>query len=83
MNTVARTVTNKKDRIMARLELLPEDAVDSLDNYLSFLEFQLGIDEDDMESSSAISPWLRERLLEGMRTPLSECVPLEDVWDDV
>jgi hypothetical protein len=66
----------------SQLDLLPESAIEKIIEYIGFQRFTLGLYEDDTDYLTSI-PEMADKIKEGMNTPLSECVPLSEVWDDV
>ena len=66
----------------SQLDTLPENTLEKVIEFISFQRFSLGLFEDDTKYLSSI-PRMMEIIKEGMDTPLSECVPLSEVWPDV
>ncbi len=71
-----------REYIISELDTLPESALDKVQEFILFQKFSLGIFEDDTEYLNAI-PGMKESILKGKATPLSDCVPLSEVWPDV
>jgi hypothetical protein len=65
-----------------QLDLLPESAIEKIIEFIIFQRFTLGLDEDDTGYLTSI-PSMADKIKAGMNTPLSECVPLTEVWGDV
>jgi len=65
-----------------KIDLLPDDVVDDIIEFIDFKEYQRMDDMDETEYLLSI-PGMKEKLDEGMATPLSECIPLSEVWTDV
>jgi hypothetical protein len=65
-----------------QLDLLPESAIEKIIEFISFQRFTLGLYGDDTDYLMSV-PGMTEKIKEGMNTPLSECVPLAEVWGDV
>jgi hypothetical protein len=68
--------------IKTQIDKLPNSA---LDKVMDFIAYQLFVNNSfDDETDYVMSiPGMAEKLKEGMNTPLSECVPIEEVWADV
>ena len=65
-----------------QLDSLPENALEKVIAFIAVQKVSLGMFEDDTEYLSSI-PRMMEIIKQGMETPLSECVPLSEVWSDV
>ena len=74
-------MTNR-EYIKQQIDTLPESAVEKVIEFISFQKFSLGLFENDTEYLASI-PRVAESIKEGMKTPLSDCVPLSEVWPDV
>ena len=68
--------------IKSQLANMPEDALEKIFEFISFQRFRLGLYKDDTEYLMSI-PGMTEKIIEGMNTPLSECIPLSEAWGDV
>jgi len=71
-----------RDYVKTQIDLLPEDVVESIIQFISFQKFSIGMYDDDTEYLSSM-PGVKEKIIAGMNTPLSECVSRSEVWDDV
>jgi hypothetical protein len=65
-----------------QLDLLPESAIEKIIEFISFQRFTLGLYDDDTDYLMS-TPNMADKIKDGMNTPLSECVPLSEVWGDV
>lgn len=74
-------MTNR-EFIKSEIDILPEQILEKLIEFISFQKFNLGLHEDDTAYLSSI-PGMAEKLIEGKNTPLSECVSLSELWPDV
>ena len=73
---------SNRDYVVAQIEDLPESAVNKIIEFISFQRFSLGLFDSDDDYLSSI-PGMAESIKDGLATPLSECVPLSEVWLDV
>ena len=73
---------NKLEYAKSQLDVLPENVVDKVIEFISFQRFSLGLYDDDDEYLASI-PGMTASIKEGLATPLSECVSLSNVWPDV
>ena len=71
-----------RDYVKNQIDILPEQVVEKLIEFISFQKFNLGLYEDDTNYLSSI-PGMAEKIKEGMETPLSGCVSADDIWSDV
>ena len=71
-----------RDYVKTQIDILPEDVVEKVIEFISYQKFSIGMYDNDTEYLSSI-PGMTEKIKEGMNTPLSECVPMSEVWADV
>jgi len=71
-----------RDFAKTQIDVLPDSAVEKVLEFITFQRFSLGLYDSDDEYLAAI-PGMTESIKEGLATPLSECVPLSEVWSDV
>jgi len=67
--------------LYAEIENLPEENIGLLRQFLHFLRYR-NESIDDTTYLSSVSGMM-DSIKEGVNTPVSECVPLKDVWADV
>jgi hypothetical protein len=70
------------DYVKTQLDLLPESAIEKIIEFISFQRFTLGLYDDDTDYLMSV-PGMADKIKDGMSTPLSECIPLSEVWGDV
>jgi hypothetical protein len=75
-------IMSAREYMKVQAETLPEQVVTEVLDFISFRKFSLNMQESDQDYLESV-PVMNEILLEGMDTPLSECVPLSEVWTDV
>ena len=73
---------NNRDYVKTQIDLLPEIEIEKIIEFISFRKYSLGLHENDTEYLTSI-PGMVEKINRGLNTPLSECVPLSEVWPDV
>lgn len=71
-----------REYIISELDNLPESVLDKVQEFILFQKFSMGVFDDDTDYLTSI-PSMKESILEGKATPLSDCVPLSEVWPDV
>jgi len=71
-----------RDYAKIQLDTLPEDVIEKVIEFISFQKFSIGMYDNDTDYLNSI-PGMSEKIKEGMNTPLSECVPMSEVWADV
>jgi hypothetical protein len=65
-----------------QLDSLPESAIENILEFIRFQRFTLGLYDDDTDYLMSI-PGMADKIKDGMNTPLSECIPLAEVWSNV
>ena len=65
-----------------QIDTLPDGAIDKIIEFISFQRYSLGLFDDDTEYLMSV-PGMAKKIKDGLNTPLSECVPLSEVWSDV
>jgi hypothetical protein len=68
--------------VKSQLDLLPESAIEKTIEFINFQRFTLGLYDDDTDFLMSV-PGMADKIKDGINTPLSECVPLSEVWGDV
>ena len=71
-----------RDYAKTQLDTLPEDVIEKVIEFITFQKFSIGMYDNDTDYLNSI-PGMSEKIKEGMNTPLSECVPMSEVWADV
>ena len=71
-----------RDSVKSEIDTLPDDALYAVRDFLLFQKYRDILKMDDTAYLNAI-PGMMDSIKEGVKTPLSECVPLSDVWADV
>jgi hypothetical protein len=69
---------NRKEMLLNQIDSLPDFAVEKVMEFILFQRYSLGMFEDDTEYLSSI-PGMKESIVKGLNTPISECVPEEEV----
>jgi hypothetical protein len=73
---------SRREYAKAQMDTLPDDSIERVIEFIAFQQYSRGLLEDDTAYLDSI-PGMKESLLQGMATPLSDCVPLSEVWPDV
>jgi len=68
--------------VKTKIDELPESALEKILEFITFQRFTLGLYDNDTDYLMSV-PGMAEKIKEGMQTPLSECVPLEEAWGNV
>ena len=64
-----------KELLKKEIDTLPQETINIVYQFVEFQKYLM----DDTTYLEAI-PGMKESIIEGMNTPLEECVPLEKVW---
>ena len=73
---------SNREYIKTQIDTLPETAVEKVIEFITFQRFTLGLYDNDTDYLMSV-PGMADKITEGLNTPLSECVPLSEVWVDV
>lgn len=65
-----------------QIDVLPEKTIEKIVEFISFQKYRLGLFDNDTDYLMSI-PGMADKIKDSMNTPLSECVPLSEVWADV
>ena len=65
-----------------QIDTLPEGALERVVEFITFQRFTLGLYDNDTDYLQSI-PGMANKIKDGLNTPLSDCVPLSEVWADV
>ena len=68
--------------IKNQIDELPESALEKIMDFISYQRFTLGLYNNDTDYLLSI-PGMTDIIKEGMKTPLSECIPMAEAWGDV
>ena len=71
-----------REAVKTEIDALPDDALYVVRDFLMFQKYRDILEADDTTYLNSISG-IADSIKEGTKTPLSECVPLSDVWADV
>ena len=71
-----------REYVKTQIDMLPESTLDKVVDFIMYQRFINGLYVDETDYVMSV-PGMAEKIKEGMNTPLSECVPLEEVWADV
>ena len=71
-----------RESVKNEIDALPNDALYVVRDFLLFLKYREVLETDDTTYLNSI-PGMADSIKSGIKTPLSDCVPLSDVWADV
>ena len=71
-----------KESIKSEIDTLPNEILYAVRDFLMFQKYRSIIEMDDTTYLNSI-PGMADSIKEGINTPLSECINLDEVWDDV
>jgi hypothetical protein len=71
-----------RDYAKTQIDTLPDDIIEKVIEFISFQKYTIGMFDNDTDYLKSI-PGMADKIKAGMSTPLSECVPMSEVWPDV
>jgi len=72
----------KRDYVKSEIDSLPDEVVEQIQAFISFQKYSRGLLGNDTDYLESI-PGMAESIRGGIEAPLSDCVPLSEVWPDV
>ena len=72
---------NTREYIKYQADTLPEHVIEKLLEFISFQKFNLGY-EDDTDYLLSV-PGMEDKINKALAEPLSESVPISEVWSGV
>jgi len=73
---------SSREYVIAQLDNLPDSVIEKIQEFISLQKIKLGMFGSDDEYLASL-PTMSNSIAEGLTIPLSECVPLSEVWPDV
>ena len=73
---------SSREYAKTQIDALPDNVVEKVLEFIAFQKFSLDLFDNDTDYLASI-PGMDEKIKAGLNTPLSECVPLSEVWPDV
>ena len=73
---------NIREAVKNEIESLPNETLYAVRDFLLFQKYRNILEIDDNTYLNSI-PGMADTIQKGVETPLSECIPLSDVWNDV
>jgi len=67
-----------RDALKKDIDALPDEALDDLHKYLLMQKFYFGVFDNDTDYLNSIKG-MSEKIIAGMKEPLSECIPANEV----
>jgi hypothetical protein len=71
-----------RESVIKEIDTLPNEALYTVRDFLLFQKHRDILEMDDTTYLNSI-PGMADSIKDGIRTPLSECIPLSNVWNDV
>ena len=71
-----------REYIKEQIDTLPEKVIERVIEFISFQRYSFGLYDNDTDYLMSV-PGMTDRIKDGLNTPLSDCVPLSEVWTDV
>jgi len=71
-----------RETVKSQIDTLSDDELHAVHDFLLFQKYRNILEMDDTAYLNSIRG-IADSIKEGIRTPLSECIPLSDVWPDV
>jgi hypothetical protein len=71
-----------RESVKKEIDALPDDIINTVRDFILFQKYRNLLETDDYSYLSSI-PGMMASIEEGFNTPLSECVPISEVWPDV
>ena len=71
-----------RESIKIEIDTLSDDALREVRDFMLFQKYRGLLEMDDDTYLKSI-PGMADSIKEGGKTPLSQCVPLSEVWTDV
>ena len=71
-----------REYVKNQIDTLPDAALERVTEFITFQRFSFGLYDNDTDYLMSVSG-MTDKIKEGLRVPLSECVPLSEVWGDV
>ena len=71
-----------RESVKTEIDALTDEALYAVRDFLLFQKYRDILEMNDTAYLNTI-PGMADSIKEGVKTPLSECVPLSEVWADV
>jgi hypothetical protein len=71
-----------RESVKSEIDTLPDAVLSSVRDFVLFQKYRALWETDDSAYLDAI-PGMTDSIKQGLETPVSECVPLSEVWADV
>jgi hypothetical protein len=71
-----------RESVKREIDTLPEAALYSVRDFVLFQKYRAIGETDDAAYLDSI-PGMTDSIKQGLETPVSQCMPLTDVWPDV
>ena len=71
-----------RESVKNEIDTLSNDALYAVRDFLLFQKYRTILEMDDSSYLNSI-PGMADSIMDGIKTPIEECIPLSDVWADV
>jgi hypothetical protein len=71
-----------RESVKSEIDTLSDDILYAVRDFILFQKYRDILEMGDTAYLNSI-PGMADSIKEGIKTPLSDCVPLSDIWDDV
>jgi hypothetical protein len=71
-----------RETVKREIDALPNDTLYAVQEFLLFQKYRNILEMDDNAYLNNI-PGMADSIKEGIETPVSECIPISNVWADV
>ena len=75
-----------REYVKTQIDILPEQALIRILDFVNFQKYQFGLSEDESDNETAYLlsiPGMLEKIEAASQEPLSEGVPVSELWSDV
>jgi hypothetical protein len=71
-----------RESVKSEIDTLSDDILYAVRDFILFQKYRDILEMGDTAYLNSI-PGMADSIRDGIKTPLSDCVPLSDIWDDV
>jgi len=71
-----------RESVKSEIDMLSDDVLYVVRDFILFQKYRDILEMGDAAYLNSI-PGMADSIKKGIETPISECIPLSDIWDDV
>ena len=71
-----------REYVKTQIDTLPEGVIEKVVAFIAFEKYSMNLFDNDTDYLMSV-PNMADKIKAGLNTPVSECVPLSEVWADV